>query len=84
MKILVAPLDWGLGHATRCVPVVREFLRNGDYVNQHNVTLVIEAQREGSIEGKSIPQVDMDTEELPVLNTSYSLSSGFVNVVYFL
>ena len=29
MKILVAPLDWGLGHATRCVPVVREFLRNG-------------------------------------------------------
>lgn len=29
MKVLVAPLDWGLGHATRCVPVVREFLRNG-------------------------------------------------------
>jgi predicted glycosyltransferase len=22
-KILVAPLDWGLGHATRCVPVIR-------------------------------------------------------------
>ena len=29
MKILVAPLDWGLGHATRCVPVIREFLRAG-------------------------------------------------------
>ena len=29
MKVLVAPLDWGLGHATRCVPVVREFLREG-------------------------------------------------------
>lgn len=29
MKVLVAPLDWGLGHATRCVPVVREFLRQG-------------------------------------------------------
>lgn len=29
MKVLVAPLDWGLGHATRCVPVVREFLRKG-------------------------------------------------------
>jgi len=23
-KILVAPLDWGLGHATRCIPIVRE------------------------------------------------------------
>lgn len=29
MKVLVAPLDWGLGHATRCVPVIREFLRLG-------------------------------------------------------
>ena len=29
MKVLVAPLDWGLGHATRCVPVVKEFLRQG-------------------------------------------------------
>jgi UDP:flavonoid glycosyltransferase YjiC (YdhE family) len=23
MKVLVAPLDWGLGHATRCVPLIR-------------------------------------------------------------
>ena len=29
LKVLVAPLDWGLGHATRCVPVIREFLRAG-------------------------------------------------------
>ncbi|HTL82794.1 MAG TPA: glycosyltransferase family protein [Bacteroidia bacterium] len=26
-RVLIAPLDWGLGHATRCVPVIREFLR---------------------------------------------------------
>lgn len=24
--ILVAPLDWGLGHATRCIPVIRQLL----------------------------------------------------------
>lgn len=30
-KVLVAPLDWGLGHATRCIPVIRELLlRNCD------------------------------------------------------
>lgn len=28
-KILVAPLDWGLGHATRCIPVIRELLAAG-------------------------------------------------------
>jgi len=22
MKILIAPLDWGLGHATRCIPII--------------------------------------------------------------
>jgi uncharacterized protein (TIGR00661 family) len=26
-RLLVAPLDWGLGHATRCVPVIRELLK---------------------------------------------------------
>ncbi|MBS1919598.1 MAG: glycosyl transferase family 28 [Bacteroidetes bacterium] len=25
-RILVAPLDWGLGHATRCIPIIRELL----------------------------------------------------------
>ncbi len=26
---MVIPLDWGLGHATRCVPVIRALLANG-------------------------------------------------------
>jgi len=25
-RILVAPLDWGLGHATRCIPIINELL----------------------------------------------------------
>ena len=31
-KLLVAPLDWGLGHATRCVPVIRNLLNQGSEV----------------------------------------------------
>ncbi|HKO81697.1 MAG TPA: hypothetical protein VJU78_14935, partial [Chitinophagaceae bacterium] len=31
-RILVAPLDWGLGHATRCIPVIYELLRQGSEV----------------------------------------------------
>ena len=23
MRVLVCPLDWGLGHATRCIPLIR-------------------------------------------------------------
>ena len=25
-KVLLAPLDWGLGHATRCIPIIKELL----------------------------------------------------------
>jgi uncharacterized protein (TIGR00661 family) len=28
-KVLIAPLDWGLGHATRCIPVIRELILRG-------------------------------------------------------
>ena len=31
-KILLCPLNWGLGHATRCVPIVQELLRQGKEV----------------------------------------------------
>ena len=32
MKILVAPLNWGLGHASRCVPLVQGLLDEGHEV----------------------------------------------------
>lgn len=28
-RILVAPLDWGLGHAARCVPIIQRLLAHG-------------------------------------------------------
>lgn len=31
-KVLVAPLNWGLGHATRCVPIIRLLLERGHTV----------------------------------------------------
>ena len=29
-NILVAPLNWGLGHATRCIPIIKKLIAN-DY-----------------------------------------------------
>ncbi|MBN2766316.1 MAG: hypothetical protein JXR27_08085 [Paludibacteraceae bacterium] len=29
MKVLVCPLNWGLGHATRCIPIIRQLLAEG-------------------------------------------------------
>lgn len=35
-NVLIAPLDWGLGHATRCIPIINELL-------QLNCTIIIAA-----------------------------------------
>lgn len=29
ITVLVAPLDWGLGHATRCIPLINHLLQSG-------------------------------------------------------
>lgn len=29
MKILICPLNWGLGHATRCIPIIRKLMNEG-------------------------------------------------------
>lgn len=31
-NVLICPLNWGLGHATRCVPIIRGLLESGDNV----------------------------------------------------
>jgi len=28
-RVLITPLDWGLGHATRCIPIIDELLKRG-------------------------------------------------------
>jgi uncharacterized protein (TIGR00661 family) len=35
-RILVAPLDWGIGHATRCIPIIYSLIR-------HNYEVIIAA-----------------------------------------
>ena len=31
-KVVIAPLNWGLGHATRCIPIIDWFIANGTSV----------------------------------------------------
>ncbi len=31
-QILIAPLDWGLGHATRCIPIIKALIEKGAFV----------------------------------------------------
>lgn len=40
-RVLISPLDWGLGHATRCIPVIRTLLKNNN-----NVVIAAEGAQE--------------------------------------
>ncbi len=33
MKVLICPLNWGLGHATRCIPLIDQYIQQGHIVH---------------------------------------------------
>lgn len=52
--VLICPLDWGLGHATRCVPVIRELLLQG-------VEVVIAGDGDGmNLLAEEFPQIKQE------------------------
>lgn len=69
-RILVAPLDWGLGHATRCVPLINALVENG--------CEVVMAGNGASLKllQKRFPL--LRTVALPGYNVSYSRSASQV------
>lgn len=70
-KILIAPLDWGLGHTTRCVPMIRCMLSLG----QHPVFAGNEWQR--NFINKSFSNIE--TIHLDGYNVRYGkTNSGFL------
>jgi uncharacterized protein (TIGR00661 family) len=66
-RVLITPLDWGLGHATRCIPIIHIFLNKGFEViiagSGHSLNLL---QQE-------FPQVK--TFSLPAYNPVYASGS---------
>lgn len=69
--ILIAPLDWGSGHTTRCIPLIRHLRHCG-----HNVTFAGNSMQETLIR-KSFP--DIRAVRLEGYNVTYSRhGSGFM------
>ncbi len=73
MRVLVAPLNWGLGHATRCIPLIHQYLADG-----HEVVLVGD--------GESLLLLQSHFPTLPVLhlaplNLHYSSSPSQIGIL---
>lgn len=71
-RVLVAPLNWGLGHATRCMPIINELL-------QQNVEVVI-ASDGTALELLKKEYPTLKCLELPAYNVSYRTKNMFWNI----
>ncbi len=75
-RILVAPLHWGLGHATRCIPLIRELMRIG-----HEVILASDGGALNLLR-KEFP--DLTSIELPSYNIEYSKKGSMFKLKLFM
>jgi UDP:flavonoid glycosyltransferase YjiC (YdhE family) len=66
-NILIAPLDWGLGHATRCIPIIQGLASRG-----HHVFLAASGSSKALLKER-FPELPMF--ELSPTNISYSTGS---------
>ena len=65
--VVVAPLDWGLGHATRCIPIIKELLKN------NNTCIIATSGRSLELLKQEFPNCIY--EEIPAYGITYSKSA---------
>lgn len=69
LRVLVVPLDWGLGHATRCIPIINELLK-------HNIEVIVAGEGAAvEILGKAHPEIVI--LRLKGYRVSYSRTKNF-------
>lgn len=62
-NVLIAPLNWGLGHASRCIPIIKQQIAYGNNVIIASDGISLELLR------KEFPK--LESVELPSYNISY-------------
>ena len=70
LHVLVAPLNWGLGHASRCMPIINDLLKRGIKVSLAGDGLAL------ALLAHSYPQ--LDCFEIPGYQIQYARNSQHV------
>ena len=71
-KILIAPLSWGIGHATRCIPIIKELINQG-------FTPIIASDSDAlALLQKEFPKIK--SYKLPKYNIKYTKNNVFLKL----
>lgn len=73
VRVLVAPLDWGLGHAARCIPVIHAFIRSGCEV------ILGTSGKSGAFLKKRFPE--LVSVDFPFMEIRYSTRHVFLRLL---
>jgi uncharacterized protein (TIGR00661 family) len=71
-RILIAPLNWGMGHATRCIPIIQYMLDKG--------AEVIIASDGSALNLLKAEFPDLNAVEIPSYNVQYKRNNMVVNL----
>ncbi|MFN0274247.1 MAG: glycosyltransferase family protein [Chitinophagales bacterium] len=69
-KIIIAPLDWGLGHATRCIPIIRACL------DRNCEVIIVCSGRSLNLLQTEFP--NLQSINLPAYNIYYQKKGSFI------
>ena len=72
--VLIAPLNWGLGHATRCIPIINSLLQN-----DFEVTIASDGRALKLLQ-KEYP--NLKTINLPSYDIRYTLNNMILNIAF--
>ncbi|NLB62985.1 MAG: hypothetical protein GX801_02620 [Fibrobacter sp.] len=68
LNILICPLDWGLGHATRCAPIIKELLKQ-----EHKVLIAVADSKQKRFFQGEFPKVQQI--KIPAYSIKYPQKS---------
>lgn len=69
-KVLVAPLNWGLGHATRCIPIIR-------FLQKQNASIFLAS------DGRAFHLLEKEFPELPIFQLpAYDITYRTSNMMW--
>ncbi len=71
-RIVVAPLCWGLGHASRCIPIINRLIK------QQNTVSIASDGEALTLLKRELPE--LDHFELPAYNIQYKYGSMILNM----
>jgi UDP:flavonoid glycosyltransferase YjiC (YdhE family) len=80
MRVLVAPLNWGLGHATRCMPIIRELQAQGAEVWLASDGVAFELLKK---EFPELPLLELPGYRItyPTANFVYNMTRHSLNII---